>query len=44
MPEADKKGMMKETDSIKKFEVYDEVKVGEDCTGPRLPMGQSVTG
>ena len=30
-PEAEKKGVMKEMNSMKNFDVYDEVKV-EDCT------------
>ncbi|CAE7607762.1 unnamed protein product [Symbiodinium microadriaticum] len=39
-PEGEKKGMMKETDSIKKFEVYDEVKVGEEHSVYRAAVGR----
>ena len=34
-PEAEREGMMKEMNSMKKFEVYDEVKI-EDCTEEQI--------
>ena len=43
-PEAEKKGMMKEMNSMKDFDVYDEVLVYRRAgqRGPRLQMGQSL--
>ena len=34
-PEAERRGMMKEMDSMRNFEVYDEVKV-DDCTQEQI--------